>query len=148
MYAGVGLTLLTGGGLVYFFQQQRDARRQGGCLCALRRISTSHHVVFLALKFVTAIKHQSTTTTTIELLARDVAVVGEAKVGGPFELINQHGKRFTDRDLHGEFALLYFGFTFCPDICPDELEKIAAAVDIVGMMHCKPRHCKPRVNQG
>lgn len=67
-----------------------------------------------------------------ELLAKDVAVVGEAKVGGPFSLISHEGKRVTDADLHGEFALLYFGFTYCPDICPDELEKIAAAVDAVG----------------
>lgn len=67
-----------------------------------------------------------------ELLAKDVAVVGEAKVGGPFSLTSHEGKRVTDADLHGEFALLYFGFTYCPDICPDELEKIAAAVDVVG----------------
>lgn len=63
------------------------------------------------------------------LRGKDQAVVGSAMVGGPFELVDQRGKRFTDADLHGEFALLYFGFTYCPDICPDELEKVAEAVD-------------------
>ncbi|KAG2487736.1 hypothetical protein HYH03_013734 [Edaphochlamys debaryana] len=58
-------------------------------------------------------------------------VVGQASVGGPFELIDQDGKKFTDRDLRGEFALLYFGFTHCPDICPDELEKVAEAVTLI-----------------
>jgi len=58
-------------------------------------------------------------------------VIGEAAVGGPFELIDQDGKRFTDKNLLGEFAILYFGFTFCPDICPDELEKLANAIDLV-----------------
>ena len=58
-------------------------------------------------------------------------VAGKASVGGPFDLIDTEGKRFTDRQLLGEFALLYFGFTHCPDICPDELEKVSASIDAV-----------------
>ena len=59
--------------------------------------------------------------------------VGQAMVGGPFTLEDCDGKPFQSTRLHGEFSVLYFGFTHCPDICPDELEKLAEALNIVGM---------------
>jgi protein SCO1 len=57
---------------------------------------------------------------------------GEAQVGGPFTLTDTNGKPFSSSQLQGEFSILYFGFTHCPDICPDELEKMAEALDKVG----------------
>ncbi|KAK4237385.1 SCO1/SenC-domain-containing protein [Achaetomium macrosporum] len=57
--------------------------------------------------------------------------VGRPKVGGPFELIDQNGNKVTDKDLRGRYSLVYFGFTHCPDICPDELDKMARMFDLV-----------------
>ena len=54
---------------------------------------------------------------------------GEALIGGPFTLIDQHGARVTEQDFAGRFMLVYFGYTFCPDICPTSLTVMAAALD-------------------
>lgn len=58
--------------------------------------------------------------------------VGRAHVGGPFEMVTHDGKPFTDKDLLGKWSLVYFGFTNCPDICPEELDKMSAAVTELG----------------
>ena len=58
--------------------------------------------------------------------------VGRAHVGGPFEMVTHDGKPFTDKHLLGKWSLIYFGFTNCPDICPEELDKMSAAVTELG----------------
>ncbi len=62
--------------------------------------------------------------------------VGRAHVGGPFEMTTHDGKPFTEKDLLGKWSLVYFGFTNCPDICPEELDKMSAAVTELGAHPC------------
>jgi cytochrome oxidase Cu insertion factor (SCO1/SenC/PrrC family) len=50
-------------------------------------------------------------------------------VGGPFALIDHEGRSRTDADFRGKLVLIYFGFTYCSNICPADLQAIAAAVD-------------------
>ena len=73
--------------------------------------------------------------------------MGKAAIGGAWQLIDQNGKSFSNTDLKGKFALLYFGFTHCPDICPDELMKMAEAIDLVGTFAraCFARHMHSRL---
>ncbi|GMH35769.1 hypothetical protein BSKO_03637 [Bryopsis sp. KO-2023] len=66
-----------------------------------------------------------------ELLKTKDQSYGKTAMGGPFQLIDHNGKKFTEKNLLGEFALLYFGFTHCPDICPDELEKLTEALRMI-----------------
>lgn len=57
---------------------------------------------------------------------------GKALVGGPFELTNQDGKRVKSTDFAGKYMLMVFGYTYCPDICPSELQVVSAALDEMG----------------
>ena len=53
-------------------------------------------------------------------------------IGGPFALIDHTGKPRTDKDFRGELLLIYFGYSYCPDVCPTDLQQIGLAVDRLG----------------
>jgi cytochrome oxidase Cu insertion factor (SCO1/SenC/PrrC family) len=61
--------------------------------------------------------------------AAPMRVSGQAQIGGPFTLINQDGETVTDADFRGKAMLIYFGFTYCPDICPTSLQVMKVALD-------------------
>jgi protein SCO1/2 len=54
-----------------------------------------------------------------------------AEIGGPFELVNAAGETVTDADVITEPSLVYFGYTFCPDVCPLDTVRNADAVDLL-----------------
>ena len=51
-----------------------------------------------------------------------------ARIGGPFALTDQDGKTVRDTDFAGKYRLVYFGYTFCPDVCPVDVAKMGAVM--------------------
>ena len=60
---------------------------------------------------------------------QEAAGTGEVTIGGPFQLVDQNGQEVTDEKFRGRLMLVYFGYTFCPDVCPLGLTTIAEALD-------------------
>jgi len=57
---------------------------------------------------------------------------GQIQIGGPFSLTDPDGRTVTDQQFRGRFMLVYFGYTFCPDVCPTELQTVAASLAALG----------------
>ncbi|MFO1128847.1 MAG: SCO family protein [Rhodospirillales bacterium] len=53
-------------------------------------------------------------------------------IGGPFSLVDQDGNPVTDETFRGKYMLVYFGFTYCPDVCPTSLARNAQALALLG----------------
>jgi cytochrome oxidase Cu insertion factor (SCO1/SenC/PrrC family) len=62
----------------------------------------------------------------------DAVMWNREPIGGPFALVDQNGERRTDADFRGQLMIVYFGFTYCPDVCPTDLQQIGLALDRLG----------------
>jgi cytochrome oxidase Cu insertion factor (SCO1/SenC/PrrC family) len=62
----------------------------------------------------------------------DAVMWNREPIGGPFALIDHNGKPRTSEDFRGKLMLVYFGFTYCPDVCPTDLQNIGLALDQLG----------------
>ena len=62
----------------------------------------------------------------------DAVMWSKEQIGGPFTLIDQDGRPRTDADFRGKLLLVYFGYTYCTDICPTDLQAISNAIDKLG----------------
>lgn len=63
---------------------------------------------------------------------KTVTSSGTASIGGPFNLVDTTGAAVTEADLLGQPHLIYFGFAFCPDVCPTAMQKLGAAQTLMG----------------
>jgi cytochrome oxidase Cu insertion factor (SCO1/SenC/PrrC family) len=62
----------------------------------------------------------------------DDLMFGRGTVGGPFTLTDQTGRKRSDSEFRGRLMIVYFGYTFCPDVCPADLMAITQALDALG----------------
>jgi cytochrome oxidase Cu insertion factor (SCO1/SenC/PrrC family) len=62
----------------------------------------------------------------------DDLMYGRGTIGGPFTLTDQTGRTRSDSEFRGKLMIVYFGYTFCPDVCPTDLMAITQALDALG----------------
>jgi protein SCO1/2 len=66
-----------------------------------------------------------------EMKTNGAYIFAEPRDIAPFALIDQNGKAFTKGELRGHWSLMFFGFTFCPDVCPTTLAEMAQVIKVL-----------------
>ena len=87
--------------------------------------------IFMTSKVIHLKKEREVAERKLEPQKSSTKYTGKANIGGPWLLYNTKGEPVTHEDFQGKYYLIYFGFTFCPDVCPVSLMKMARSVEIV-----------------
>jgi cytochrome oxidase Cu insertion factor (SCO1/SenC/PrrC family) len=91
-----------------------------GLMFAARSYKTAHPPVAIAKdQQAQKANNKSTTNSTVQ-------------IGGPFTLTNHNGQIVTEKSYAGKYLLVFFGYTFCPDVCPTALTTISNTLDLLG----------------
>ncbi len=95
--------------------------------CGFRRTGTTR----LRLALTPVVAMVALAAVSLPAVAVNAASPNEepAAIGGPFTLVDQDGRTVTDETYRGQWLLVYFGYTHCPDTCPMALNNIAEALD-------------------
>jgi cytochrome oxidase Cu insertion factor (SCO1/SenC/PrrC family) len=64
--------------------------------------------------------------------ASGMQLPGGISLGGPFTLVDTQNREVTEASFRGRWMLVYFGYTYCPDVCPTELQTVVTALDKLG----------------
>ena len=83
-------------------------------------------IIFSARQFLKSYSKHSAST------GESGTIISKPSMGGSFSLINQYGKKVTDKDFLGGYSLIFFGYTYCPDVCPTALTSVSDALNKLG----------------
>lgn len=86
--------------------------------------------ISLALGVMALVTYQVRNTPTAYV--EDKKSYGTPDIGGPFTLVDHHGKTHTNEEFKNKIMVIYFGYSFCPDVCPLGLQNITAALNLLG----------------
>ena len=88
-------------------------------------------VIFAASNVVSMKRQKENEKKSLEPQKSTTKYTGKADIGGNWLLYDTKGEPYSHKDLQGKYYLIYFGFTFCPDVCPISLMKMAKAMNKV-----------------
>ncbi|OCC22432.1 electron transporter [Croceicoccus estronivorus] len=89
--------------------------------------------LFLPLAAALALAGCDASTTADNSTAQ--APLADARIGGPFTLIDKDGKTVRWSDFDGRYRIVYFGYTYCPDVCPFDMQKLMQGFALFAKQH-------------
>ncbi len=111
-------------------------------------------ILLLSATFVAALVLSISVALIVSGRVTPPSVPQAAAIGGPFKLVDQNDRAFTEQDLKGRPVLIFFGFTNCPDVCPATLFQISEVLRRLGpdaarvralFITVDPEHDTPKV---
>jgi len=88
--------------------------------------------ILLLCAFVGALLSVALSAPAFAAADEDDKLARYGQYGGPFSLLDHHGKTLSDRDFLGQYVLIFFGYTYCPDVCPTTMAVLGDALDTLG----------------
>lgn len=96
-------------------------------------------LILLSLFILSFLLYKTYTSSSVALLSEKEGT-GIATIGGDFQLMDHTGKMRSNKEFHGQFMMVYFGYRYCPDICPTALTTITETLNALGP---KAKHIQP-----
>lgn len=89
-------------------------------------------ILVVGIGIALQLSNKSSDEIVVQTISRDAAAPGKPNIGGPFTLVDHTGRTVTDKDFRGKYLLVFFGYTYCPDVCPTNLTAMTQALELIG----------------